>query len=217
MKRIIAGALAVLICGAAAGCGSSDAGSSAESDTASQAVSEAAEAPAAGAVKEADFMSSFLGGDGKNYLGMSLADLNADTGNAFDEQNALDFDKDFGQATYDLGQLDSLLCGRASFGGSLPVTLTICFDGDRITKFLYKIDEGAVDSAAVCKSIAEVLKNGLPADYNGEYDYKSAGKDSARFANDVNGYVFEVKHFSLDDTGYPVYFTLESYKDKYGQ
>ena len=239
MKRLLASLLAAVLCaGALAGCGSS--GSSSKADTSKAAAgasssagtetdtstadagdaetSKSAEAPAASSgVKEVDFMDSFLGGSGKNYLGMNLADLNADTGNGYDEAHATEFDKSFGQATYSLGEVDSILGGRAKFGGKLPVTITLFLDGDRIKKVLYKIEEGSVDSAAVCKSIAEVLKNGLPADYKGEYDYKSGGKDSARFTNDVNGYVFEVKHFSLDDSGYPVHFTLESYKDKYGQ
>ena len=219
MKRIIASVLALAVCAALAGCGSSDSSTAAggTSSTAAAAASSTAEAPASTAVKEVDFMSSFLGGSGKNYLGMNLADLNADTGSEYDENHAADFDKDYGQATYSLGEVDSILGGRVKFGGKLPVSITLFFDGDRIKKVLYKIEEGSVDSAAVCKSISDVLKNGLPSEYKGEFDYKSGGKDSARFASDVNGYVFEVKHFSLDDTGYPVHFSLESYKDKYGQ
>ena len=226
MKRSSAVVLAgLLAAGMLAGCG--DSASSSKTDTAAAAnsasskadtaVSEAA-APAATAVKEVDFMSPFLGGSGTNYLSMNLADLNKDTGDAFAEANASEFDKSFGQATYSLGELDSVFCGRAKFGGKLPVSCTLYLDGDRIKQIMFTIDEGdgSVKSADVCKSISECLKASLPKDYNGEYDYKPAGKDSARFANTVDGYVFEVKHSSLDDTGYPVRFTMESYKDKYG-
>lgn len=219
MKRFIASALAVLVCaGLLAGCGDkTDSSSKASAAPSADSRASAQETPAAAqAVQETDFMSYFLGGGGKNYLGMNLADLNKDTGDAFAEKNAVEFDKDFGQATYSLGELDALFCGRAKFGGKLPVSCTLFLDGDRIKEIMFTIEEGSVKSADVCKSISDCLKNGLPKDYKGEYDYKPAGKDSARYANTVDGYVFEVKHSSLDDTGYPVKFSMESYKDKYG-
>ena len=235
MKRFIAAALAAALCVGLAGCGSADSSSKADASPAQNSTADAApaqnstadaapaqdstaDAPAAASgVTEPDLMGFFFSGKGKNYLGMNLSDLNADFGGVFDESHAVEYDKSFGQATYSLGEVDAILGGKAKFGGKLPVTLTIYFDGERITKFLYKIEEGSVDSAAVCHSISDALQERLPSDYKGEYDYKPAGKDSARFANDVNGYVFEVKHMSLDDTGYPVMFTMESYKDKYGQ
>ena len=175
------------------------------------------EIPKSTVIKETDFMSFIFDEGGTNYLHMTLDELNAAEDNAYTEDNALEYDPDFGYVVYDLGELDSLFCGRAKLGGKLPVHCQLNLKDDKIIKISYAIEEAeGVDVKEVCKSLAECLAGALPEDYNAEYDRKPEGKDSAVFANTVDGYVFTVKHSDLDDNGYPVIMSIETYKDRYG-
>ena len=80
----------------------------------------------------------------------------------------------------------------------------------------YSVEETDADSKVISDALTEYLKTSLPSDYMIETNYPLGGKNSARFGNTVDGYVFSVWHFDDDGTGYPVKFSLETYKDKYG-
>lgn len=172
------------------------------------------EEPAVKIIDETDFMSFIFEEDGTNYLHMTLDELNEKTGNAYVGENALEYDMDYDYATYDYGELDGLFCGRAKFDCKLPVRCQLNLTDGKITKITYIIDEGDADVKSVCESLSACLKDNLPEDYNAEYDRMPQGKDSAVFANTVDGYVFEVRHDQ--DDGYPAKMSIETYKDRYG-
>ena len=54
-------------------------------------------------IKETDFMSFIFEENGTNYLHTTLEELNAAEDNAYTEENALEYDPDFGYVVYDLG------------------------------------------------------------------------------------------------------------------
>ncbi|MBQ4363135.1 MAG: hypothetical protein II782_03930 [Oscillospiraceae bacterium] len=173
--------------------------------------------PVTPTVQEADFMGCFLGGDTSvNYLGMSLEEFNNATGNVYTEENALEYDKDFGYAKFSFGGLDGLFCGRAPFGKQMDVSFSITFKDDRIKEMRYIVEGDDDDPDKVVQAIADELRKDLPEGYFEEDDAPIMGKGSMRFAKDVDGYVFSVWKSKVGDSEYPVFFTFESYKDKYG-
>lgn len=205
-------AAAVMAMSAFSGCGAKktdDAGK----DTAA-AVEEEPKVPV---IEETDFMSFIFEDGGENYLRLTLDELNQKTDNAYTEANAKEYDLDYDYAIFDYGELDGIFCGRAKFEKKLPVECQLTVKDNKILKITYTINEGdGVDAKSVSDSIAKCLADSLPEDYNAEYDRKPEGKDSAVFANTVDGYVFTVKHNDIDGSGYPVLMSLETYKDKYG-
>ncbi len=221
MKRIAIIALSALSAAAMlSGCGGND--SSIADDTAvSQAAQEqsAADSPVltAAIVNDVDFMAYYTGGEGVNYIGMTLDELNQNTSSNFDTAKAAEVD-DFSQKnTYHLGEIDSLFGGKAKLPSKLPVDLMISFsDEGKINKITYSIEQGSADAKAVSDAVAAYFKDNLPKEYKAEYDRKNLGKDSACFFNSADDYVFTVNHMDIDDSGYPVRVIIESYKDKYG-
>ena len=217
MKRysaIAAAAAAVFAIGAFSGCGLKKSEESQEQETAA-----VIETPSTPEIEETDFMAFILDGGDTNYLHMTIDELNAATGDSYIEENSIDYDMSMDYATYSYGELDSLFCGRVKFDDKLPVECTLSFRDGKIVCITYSIEKGdtEVDPKSVSDSIAACLAEKLPEDYNAEYDRQPEGKDSAVFANTVDGYVFTVKHFDLDGSGFPVKFSLETYKDKYRQ
>lgn len=214
--RHFAAALLAAVIAVSALCGCADrSANNVSKATSAESDKEEAKTPV---VEETDFMACFLGGGETNYLGLTLDEFNSLTGNIYNEENAVEYDLDFGQLTYSLGDLDSIFCGRAKFDKAYPVTCIISIKDNKVKEIFYHIgdDDSQGDPGAVCKVIADCLAENLPEDYNGEYDYPVGGADSARFANSVDGYVFSVCHSNVGGSDYPVTFSLESYKDKYG-
>ncbi len=214
MKRYSAAALiisAVLALTAFTACGSKSKGGSDKPATA-----EEIKEPEIKVLDETDFMECFLTDGGTNYLGMTIDEFNEKTDNVYVEKNAVEYDMDYDYAKYSYGELDSLFCGRAKFDVKLPVTVQFTYGDGKIKKITYIIDQGDVAAKSVSDSLSACLNANLPEDYKAEYDRPAQGKDSAVFANTVDGYVFTVEHVDLDGSGYPVKMSLESYKDKYG-
>ena len=208
---MLAAALAVSM----TSCGSKTAET--EIDTTAEESSEAETlVPEEKTVPDTDFIEFCLTGSGTDYLGLSIDDFNEKTGNKYIEQNALEYEPDFGYATFSLGEVSSVLNGKAGLGGEFPVTLTLSYKDGKVICVTYSVEETDADSKVISDALTEYLKTSLPSDYMIETDYPLGGKNSARFGNTVDGYVFSVWHFDDEGTGYPVKFSLETFKDKYG-
>ena len=223
--RVLA-ALSVLTVttGAIFGCGAAkdeplNANITAVEDAAEAEDAEAAEEiPATPVLKETDFLGFILGGNDTQYLHMTLDELNEVTGGVYTEENAKEFDMDYDYAMFSFGELTGLFCDRTEFCGKLPVDCKLGFKDDKIVNITYYIYPGneTIDSASISDILAEYLAEKLPEDYHGEYDRQPEGKNSAVFANTVDGFVFTIKHMDIDGSGYPVLLKFETYKDKYG-
>ena len=214
MKKLITAVLAAsLVMGALTAC--ADENSSSKSET-RNAASRAAQPAAKQGCEDADFFEFYYTGSAEDFLGKTIDEINAATGDKFTEANASEYDLEYGCA-YDLGEVESISDGRIALGGKYPVELVLSFGDDgKLNKILYKINEGAGDSKAVSDALIKSLEDNAPEGYTGEYEPRALGKNSAWFAKDVDGYVFTVRHMDADDSGYPVYFSAETYKDKYG-
>ena len=215
MRKTISAVLAVcLAVGALAGC--------AEESSSSETVKQTKAADAKSAVLTAvaaedfDFMEFHYAGSGEDMLGKSVDELNSATGNKFTEDTAKEYDLKYG-CVYDLGTVDSISAGRISLGAKYPCTLNLNFNDDgKLVKISYYIEKGDTEAKTVSDVLIKSLEDNLPEGYEGEYEPRALGKDSAWFGKDVDGYVYTVKHFDPDDSGYPVVFIIETYKDKYG-
>ena len=215
MRRIAALLAAAFLAVSMTSCGSKTAET--ETDTTAEESSEAETlVPEEKTVPDTDFIEFCLTGSGTDYFGLSIDDFNEKTGNKYIEQNALEYEPDFGYATFSLGEVSSVLNGRAELGGEFPVTLTLSYKDGRVICVTYSVEKTEADPVTVSDALTEFLSSSLPSDYKGEFDYPLGGKKSARFGNTTDGYVFSVWHFDDEGTGYPVKFSLETYKDKYG-
>ncbi len=171
---------------------------------------------AAAGAEDADFFEFYYTGAAEDFLGKTIDEINSATGDKFTEKKASEYDLKYG-CSYDLGETDSVSGGRIKLDAKHPVELVLSFGDDgKLKEILYKINESASDPKAVSDALIKSLEDNLPEGYTGEYDPRALGKDSAWFAKDTDGYVFTVRHMDVDDSGYPVYFSAETYKDKYG-
>ena len=222
MKRtVILLALALAAAGAFSGCGNSSSSSSQSSsagDVSQPGQGEESSANA-GTVAEPDFMGMFVGDGGKEYIGMSLDEMNSITDNAFTEEKAAKYDDYDGVITCEnpLGRSDTMLGGRVKLSKEYDQTLKTEFKDNTLKAASIRIEKITKEEAeAICDAFIAAFDGKLPEGYE-KFPVSERGKTvEVGFTKSVDDYVLSMTRSEDLDGDYYVFFEIQIYAERYG-